>query len=150
MLSGKLIRLIEMHAEEITLRIVHDIRHNPECAHLATVPEAELRERCREILKNLGHWLEFANEEALDREYEALGKTRYRESIPLHESLRGLCLIKDRMTDFIHEQGTDRDCVALYAEEELERRVGRFFDLLSIHMARGYEVAWRHAMHAAA
>jgi len=143
MLSGKLIRLIETHADEITVRIVRDIRHNPACAHLATVPEAELRERCHDIVKNLGHWLEFANEEALDRQYEALGKARYYESIPLHESLRGLCLIKDRMSDFIHEQGADRDCVALYAEEELELRIGRFFDDCVYHVVRGYESAMR-------
>jgi len=150
MLSGKLIRLIETHAEEITARIGRDIRNNPECAHLAKLPEAELRETRREILKHLGHWLEFANEETLHREYEAIGKARYHESVPLHECLRGLCLIKDRMTDFIHEQAIDRDSVALYAEEELERRVGRFFDLLAIHLARGYELEWRHAAHAAA
>ena len=150
MLSGKLIRLIEAHAEEIGARIEHDIRDNPECAHLARLPEAELRETRREILKNLGHWLEFANEETLDREYEAIGKARYHASVPLHECLRGLCLIKDRMTDFIHEQAIDRDSVALYAEEELERRVGRFFDLLMIHLARGYEIEWRHTAHAAA
>ena len=38
----------------------------------------------------------------------------------------------------------------LYAKEELERRVGRFFDELTIHMVRGYETAWRRAAHAAA
>jgi hypothetical protein len=148
MLSGKLIRLIETHAEEIALRVVGAIRRNPDCLHLAAVPEEELWDRCREILKNLGHWLEYANEEVLDREYEALGKLRHRESVPLYECLHGLYLMKDGMNDFVHEQGVDRDCVALYAEEELERRVGRFFDLLAIHMARGYEIAWRHAMHA--
>jgi hypothetical protein len=31
-----------------------------------------------------------------------------------------------------------------------ERRVGRFFDELAIHMVRGYETAWRRAAHAAA
>jgi hypothetical protein len=40
--------------------------------------------------------------------------------------------------------------VDLYAKEELERRVGRFFDELTIHMVRGYETAWRRAAHAAA
>jgi hypothetical protein len=40
--------------------------------------------------------------------------------------------------------------VDLYAEEELERRVGRFFDELTIHMVRGYETAWHRAAHAAA
>jgi len=40
--------------------------------------------------------------------------------------------------------------VALYAEEELERRVARFFDMLVVHLARGYETEWRHALHAVA
>ena len=38
------------------------------------------------------------------------------------------------------------DSLALYAEEQLERRVGDFFDLLLIHLARGYETGWRYEM----
>ena len=150
MLSGKLIRLVERHDEEILNRMLRTIRQDPELTHLAALPEGELRERGREILKNLGHWLEFSHEEKIEREYELIGKTRFHESVPLHESICGLCLMKDAMVDFVHDQGADRDCLALYAEEELERRVGRFFDLLVIHMARGYEVEWRHHTHAAA
>jgi hypothetical protein len=41
-------------------------------------------------------------------------------------------------------------CGHLHAEEELERRVDRFFDELVIHLIRGYEGAWRRAAHAAA
>jgi hypothetical protein len=40
----------------------------------------------------------------------------------------------------------DKNTLALYAEEELDRRLGRFFDLLTIHMVRGYEKALRSAM----
>jgi hypothetical protein len=146
MLSGKLIRLIENHEEQIGSRIINDIRRDPALGHLAGLPEAELRERGREILQNLGHWLAFENEEKLEREYEGIGKLRYDEAIPLEESIRGLFMIKYRMIDFIHEEGLDRDCVALYAEEELERRVARFFDTLVIHLARGYETEWRLTM----
>ena len=53
-------------------------------------------------------------------------------------------------SDFVDEQGFDYDCLALYAEEQLERRVGRFFDLLTTHLVRGYEKAWQHAAHAVA
>ncbi len=150
MLSGKLIHLVEAHQEEIGARIIRDIRRDPSLAHLAGLPEAELRERGRDILQNLGHWLSFGNEERIARDYELLGKTRYQESVPLHESIHGLCLIKYAMIDFIHEQGADRDCVALYAEEEMERRVAKFFDFLVIHMSQGYEVEWRHALYAVA
>jgi len=150
MLSGKLIRLIETHEEEIAASIIRAVRQHPDLAHLGTLPDPELRERSREILKNLGHWLAYGHEEKLAHEYERIGKERFAESVPLHESVRGLYLIKDKMIEFIDEQGFARDFLALYAEEQLERRVGRFFDLLAIHLVRGYEMAWRHATHAAA
>ena len=150
MLSPKLIELIEAHAEKISNRILRQIRRDPSLAHLANVPEAELRERAHQIVQNLGDWLEFGDDQTLAWEYQNVGKRRFEESVPLHESIRGLCLIKYAMIDFIHEQGTEADYMVLYAEEELERRVARFFDMLVVHMARGYEVEWRHTMHATA
>jgi hypothetical protein len=146
MLSGKLICLIESHAEQIGDQITNQIRRDPKLTHLARLPEAELRQRGRDILKNLGHWLEFAHKEKIEREYELIGRERYYESVPLHEAIRGLCLIKNAMFDFIHEEATECNCMELYVEEELERRVGRFFDLLVIHLAYGYETEWRHTI----
>ncbi len=74
-----------------------------------------------------------------------LGKERFEESIPLDESVRALTITKDKMIDFVHEHGFAKTSMDLYAEEELERRIGRFFDTLTIHMVRGYETAWRQA-----
>jgi hypothetical protein len=34
----------------------------------------------------------------------------------------------------------------LYAEEELDRRVGRFFDLSIVDLVRGYESGRRHVV----
>ena len=148
MLSARLIHLIETHEETISTRILREIRRDPRLAHLAGLPDAELHERGHEILKNLGHWLSLGSEEEIARKYEGIGKIRFQEAVPLHESIQGLCLIKYAMVDFIHEQGVDKDCVALYAEEELERRVAKFFDWLVTHMAQGYELEWRHAAYA--
>jgi hypothetical protein len=75
---------------------------------------------------------------------------RFEEGVPLHEVMRALFFVKNRMVDFIAEQGFNMDALTLYAEEELERRVDRFFDLLVIHLARGYESRWHRAMNAAA
>jgi hypothetical protein len=38
----------------------------------------------------------------------------------------------------------------LYAEEELEHRVGRFFDILVYHLVKGYESALRTSARVAA
>jgi len=150
MLSGKLIRLIESHGEEITVAIIASIRRHPDLSHLGKLPDWELRQRGDEILRKLGHWLAGGNEEKLAHEYEAIGKMRFEESVPLHESVRGLCLIKDKMIEFLDNQGIDQDALSLYAEEQLERRVGRFFEMLVIHLVRGYETAWRHEQKVAA
>jgi len=117
---------------------------------LGRLPEIELRERCREIIKDLGNWLLHGHEEQLAREYERVGRTRCAESVPLDECVRGLCLIKDEMIAFLDRQGIDPDYLELYAEGQLVRRAGAFFDLLIVHLVRGYEAAQHRSVHAAA
>jgi hypothetical protein len=148
MLSGKLIQLIEAHQEQITAAIVHEIRQHVDLSHMRKLPDVELRERGQQILEQLGNWLAGAEPEITQR-YEAVGRSRFEEGIPLHEPVRALCITKNKIIDFMTQQGPATS-VELYAEEELERRLGRFFDELIIHLVRGYETAWRRAAHTAA
>jgi hypothetical protein len=150
MVSGRLIHLIESHEGEITNRIMAEIRRDPDMTHLRTITEGELRRRSNSIVKNLGHWLIGKNQEEMAREYEALGKRRFEEGVPLHEVVRALFFVKEQLVDFVAEQGFNLDALTLYAEEELERHVDRFVDVLVIHLVRGYETAWRRTVHAAA
>ena len=150
MVSGRLIHLIEAHQEQIASSVIQEIRQHPDLVHLRKLPDAELRERGQQILENLDHWLGAGHTAEIAHRYETIGKARFEESIPLHESVRALAITKDKMIDFVNQHGLTKTPVELYAEEELERRVGRFFDELTIHMVRGYEAAWRRAAHAAA
>ena len=47
------------------------------------------------------------------------------------------------MLDVAQEHMISNSSIELYAEEELERRLGRFFDRLSAQIARGFEGAVR-------
>jgi hypothetical protein len=47
------------------------------------------------------------------------------------------------MVEYLDQRGSDFDYLALYSEEQFERRIGRFFDLLVLHLVHGYERAWR-------
>ncbi|MGO4881667.1 MAG: RsbRD N-terminal domain-containing protein [Bryobacteraceae bacterium] len=150
MLSGRLIRLIEDHQEQIATNVIREIRRRPELSAFRKLSDAELRERGQQILENLGAWLAMGQEAEIVRLYETIGKSRFEQGIPLHESVRALAIIKDKMIDFMRFQGFARTSVDLYAEEELERTIWRFFDELTVRMVRGYETAWGRAAHAAA
>jgi hypothetical protein len=147
MLSGRLVQTIETHWYEITARVLRQIRDNPELSHVRQLPESELRDWAYLILRNLDHWLSSSKEDEIARRYEWLGQVRFEESVPLHEAVRALYLLKDGMFAYLHEQDVVKTSVHLYAEEELELRIGRFFDGLVYHLIRGYENALRKAAH---
>jgi hypothetical protein len=149
-LSGKLVHQIEAHWDLIYPRAVEEIRKDPKLPHLHKLPDLELRERAQDILENLGHWLAAGREEEVAGRYERLGRERFEEGIPLHESVRSFCLVKEKVISFVQEQATSRTSVELYAEEELEHRLSSFFDLLVYYLIRGYEGAWRRTTKAAA
>jgi hypothetical protein len=145
MISGKLVHLIETHATEILQRVVSQIRREEDMVHIRALLDSELREWNIELLERLGHWLSPANREDLAHRYERLGKVRFEQDVPLHESVRGLCLMREKTLDFVEEHIASNSSVELYAEEEMDRRLSFFFDLLMVNMVRGYERALRRA-----
>ncbi|MCC6858284.1 MAG: hypothetical protein IT158_06980 [Bryobacterales bacterium] len=148
MISVKLIQAVEDHWEQISAKVLRDIQRHPELEHLKRLPGSELKERAQEVTRNLGHWL-MAKEQEWGCKYEGLGRHRFQEHVPLHEVVRAMQIVKDNITDFIREQGFCQTSVELYAEEELEYLVSRFFDAVVYHVVRGYEEALQSAAHAA-
>ena len=146
MLSGKLVHLIETHWNEIMASTIDQVRREPDMVHIRKRIEGDAQDWEQVLLQNLGHWLMAPNDAELADKYEELGRIRFEEEVPLHESVRGLCILREKMLDHVEQHLLDRNTLGLYAEEELDRRLGRFFDLLIIHMVRGYEKAMRSAM----
>jgi hypothetical protein len=143
MLSGRLVRVLEQNWEELARRLITSMRRNPELPALSRRPESDTRELVRSIVENLGYWLAAGKGEELKRKYEVFGRMRFEESVPLHEAVLRLTLLKDKMIGLVHEQGFPETALQLYAEEELEHRVCRYFDALVYHIVRGYEEAMR-------
>jgi hypothetical protein len=148
MLSAKLIQLIEDHWEGITSVTIRQIRSDPKLLHIRNLPETELREVGRNILKNLGHWLTANRQEQrmVEEQYEGLGRVRFAENIPLHECVRGLQIVKQKVVEFMRDHEFAQSSVSIYAEEELEHRLNDFFDDLTYHEVYGYEGALREAV----
>ncbi len=146
MISGNLVHLIEAHADQIVARVVDHVRRDPETEPIRPLIEAELREWGPDLLRNLGHWLSPSGREELGRRYERLGRQISDERIPLDEALRAWFLIREKALDYLEEQISAKTHVALYEEEELDRRMARFFDSLAIHLVRGYVREFRRAV----
>ena len=70
MIRRTLIQMIEDHSDQITARVIRQIKQDPELVHAGKIPEWDLRDRATEILKNLGRWLSTKQEVELAKRYE--------------------------------------------------------------------------------
>jgi hypothetical protein len=141
MVSAKLVHQIELHWEAISGRFLRQLRASHHVPHISRIPESDILEVCRRVLHNLGHWLVSTSEEEIAHLYEHMGQERYRQGVPLSEALRTIQLMKDATLDYVRDEGPIQNSIDLYAEEELEHQLGRFFDLMMYYLTRGYEEA---------
>ncbi len=144
MLSARLIQMIEGHWQPISARFLRQIRSSPELPQLQRLSDSELVDRAENITKNLGRWL-LSSEKDISSRYESLGFSRYQEGIPLHEVVRAIQILKENIVGFVRDQGFGGTSVELYAEEELEHLISRFFDSAVYHVVHGYEETMRRA-----
>ena len=131
--------MIESRSDEIIASVIAHIRREPELSHYTPQLDSELREFGRNLLQNLGHWLTSGQESEIAARYENIGKRRYAGKIPLYESVHAFCIVRQRVLEFVEEHVFNKNTLQLYEQEELDRRLGRFFDLLTVHLVKGYE-----------
>jgi len=143
MISARLVHLIESNGDHIIDRVAEQIRREPEMTHGKSVLDYELHGLGQDLLHRLGDWLSSGTVHDLAQRYERFGALCYRQGIPLHQAVRGMSLLREKMLDVAQEHMISNSSIELYAEEELERRLGRFFDRLVMHLARGFEEAAR-------
>ncbi len=135
---GRLVDLIEDHADELTDRLVRRMREDPRATGYHRFDDEELGERAREVYSHLGRWLGETSESAVESEYFRLGKIRRAEGIPLSEVVMALLLVRRNLWHFVEAQGADTS-LELRQELDLELLVVRFFDRAIFHTVRGYE-----------
>jgi hypothetical protein len=138
MLVGRLVSLIENHAEELTARAVERVRNDPRTGAYHRFDDAELGDRARNVYAHLGRWLEQSSEAALEKEYVALGAKRRAEGVPLSQVVMALLITRRNLWAFVEAQGADT-ALELRQQLDLELLVVRFFDRAIYHTVRGYE-----------
>ena len=142
MLSTRLIRLIETHADELASGLVAHLKTHPRTPSLHHFSEERLRDPAFAIYRHLGDWLSGQQEEELRKTYERFGEQRAQEGLPLSEIIYALTVTKNHLLEFAKsamEGGTTLDALGL---RDLILQVVRFFDHATYSAALGYEKAF--------
>jgi len=140
MLVGRLVAVIEDHAEQLAAQVVAKLRDDPRTSEYRRFDDDELGARARNVYAHLGRWIEVTSDAAVEDEYHALGATRRREGIPLSQVVMALLLTRRNLWAFVESQGAD-SILELRQQLDLEILVVRFFDRAIYHAVRGYESA---------
>lgn len=137
---GKLVALIEDHADELTTGMVRLVRENPMTKGYDRFDDRELGGRARLVYANLGQWLSETSESHVEEEYYRIGQLRHEEGVPLSHVVMALLLTRRNLWRFVESQGWDT-IFDLRQQLDLELLVVRFFDRAIHHAVRGYEAA---------
>ena len=138
MLVGRLMALIESHADELTARLVRRLLEDERTPDYRQLVGEELGRRARNVYANLSRWLEASSDAEVEEEYFALGVTRCGEGVPLSQVVIALLLTRRTLWQFVESQGAD-SILELRQQLDLELLVVRFFDRAIYHTVRGYE-----------
>ncbi len=141
MLSNRLIRMIEDHAEELTSGLIQQLKTHPHTPAFRRFPDTEIHHRTYNVYKNLGAWMLGKPREEIRHHYEELGARRFSEAVPLAEVLYALILSKKNLLVYIKNRGFDGSAIEIYGEQELVNKVDQFYDDAMYFTAVGYERA---------
>jgi hypothetical protein len=137
-----LMKQVESHAEELTERVIHEVRTSPRTKCLHDLSEEELRRRVFDLFQNLGRWLSEKSEDEIEAIYGEIGRRRCREGVPLNELVFALTVVKRHLWDYVQKNIVPTSESQLYQEELVIEMVARFFDRAVYHTVRGYEDGW--------
>lgn len=134
----RIIRLVEKDCHRIAEQAVRHLQQDPETPNYKSLNDDELRARARDLLANLGQWLDGEDDGLLDHRYETLGRVRHQDGFPLHEVVYKLQILKRTILDHAREQHLEMSALELYAEQEFLKRLNHFFDRIIYRVVKGY------------
>jgi len=147
MIALRLVRLIESHSEQLTESLIHKLERSGRAADLHKVPEDEIRERSREVYRDLSGWLLSKTVDEIERVYTPLGRRRAEQGVNLSAVCWGLMMTEENLWEFLEMQGMRERPLEILGSFELLRLLDLFFDQAIYFATLGYESYWqaRHA-----
>jgi hypothetical protein len=143
MLAGYLLRTLERHSDRLTDELVTDLTTNDRTPSFRHLQVDALRERARAIYGHLVDWLGQRSEAQIEATFEALGRQRFEEQIPLEELVYAIILSRQHVRDSIGRVGDIDAAIELHYLIDLHALVTLFFDRALHATVKGYEQARR-------
>jgi hypothetical protein len=143
MLATRLVHLIELHADQLSHRLIRKLENDPLCVELRKVPVEELRARSYEVYRHLADWLVRKTEHDLRLAYLEIGARRAHQGVAFSHVLYALTATKEELWKFLEDEGIVTKPIELFGEMELFRLLDQFFDRALYYAATGYEQARR-------
>ncbi len=139
MIALRLVHLIEDHSEELAESLLQKLARSSRAAGLFLVHGQEIRERSREIYRNLSDWLLTKTDEDIERVYTALGRRRAEQGVPLSAVCWAINMTEQNLWDFLEMEGMRERALEILGGLELLRLMDQFFDQAIYYATVGYE-----------
>lgn len=139
MIALRLVRLIESHSEELSENLLHKLERSSRAADLRKVPSQEIRERGREIYRNLSEWLLTKTSDDIERVYIALGRNRAEQGVTMSALCWAIIMTQENLWDFLELHGMREKPLEILGGFELVRLLDQFFDQAVYFATLGYE-----------
>jgi hypothetical protein len=139
MIALRLVHLIESHSEELAEGLVHKLERSTRVAGLRIIHAQEIRERAREVYRNLSDWLLTKTDDDIERVYTALGHRRAHQGVPSSALVWALIMTEQNLWDFLEMEGMREKPLEILGGLELLRLLDQFFDQAIYFALLGYE-----------
>jgi hypothetical protein len=148
MLSYRLVRMIETHADELAAALLEATRNSDKTKnYVETVGEDDLKQRVAEIYQQLDAWLTGTSESDIERRYTEIGEYRAQQGVPLRELLWAIFLVKDVLIEFLKKESVPERPFEVFGELEMLQLLEQFSDRAAYWAAVGHERGTSAKMH---
>jgi hypothetical protein len=141
MLASRLVRLIETHSDRLSEGLLGKVLNSERCSDLRKVPTEEMKDRTREIYRNLSDWLLSKTEDEIALRYTEIGERRALQGVALSHLVYAITTTKEHLQQFLQRETFSDTSLALYSELELVLILDQFFDRALYYATLGYERA---------
>ena len=143
MIALRLVRLIESHSEELAESLLNKLERSSRAADLKKVPGREIRERTREVYRNLSDWILTKTDDDIENVYKALGRRRAEQGVSMSALCWAIMMIEENLWEFLEMEGMREKPLEILGSLELLRLLDQFFDQAVYFAILGYESYWR-------